>query len=97
MSSSRAANKKDTNGSAPVTQEEAAGAVQLLQTQQALASMLLQGSSFAFALCTSTSTGAALSNKERRCVANSVAGFIQARAFIGQALTTQHKAEGRDF
>ena len=95
--SSRASKKADSSASTPVSQEEAAGAVQLLQTQQALASMLLQASAFAFAQCTSTSTGASLSSKERRCVAQSVAGFINARAAIGQALTSHQTAEGRDF
>jgi uncharacterized protein YerC len=94
---SRAAASKSTPGSAPVTPEEVASAAQQVQVQQSLAVMLLQAATFAHAQCTSTSSSKELSNKEKRCINQTVAGYVQARAFIGQALTSQQKAEGRDF
>ena len=97
MASRGASNKKDSNASAPITQEELAGAAMQVQVQQTLAVMQLQAATFAHALCTSTSSSGELSNKEKRCINQTVAGYVQARAVISQTLTSQHKAEGRDF
>ena len=91
------ASSSTKSASAPVTPEEVASAAQQVQVQQSLAVMLLQAATFAHAQCTSTSSSKELSNKEKRCINQTVAGYVQARAFIGQALTSQQKAEGRDF
>ena len=73
-----ASNKKDANASAPITQEELAGAAMQVQVQQTLAVMQLQAATFAHALCTSTSSSGELSNKEKRCINQTVAGYVNA-------------------
>lgn len=71
--------------------------MQQLQFQASIAQLLLSGATLAFEACTDkSSTGAALSAKERRCVQGGVVNFIEARSHIKQALEQQARAAGHD-
>lgn len=60
-------------------------------------SLLLQGYSLSYSQCTSTSTYPQLSAKEKRCIQQGIANYVEARAHIGQHMAAQQQAAGKDF
>lgn len=59
--------------------------------------MLLEAYTWSFKQCTSSGSGPQLSAKERRCIQQGVATFIDARSHIAQSMAAQSQAAGRDF
>jgi prephenate dehydratase len=69
---------------------------QVLQAQMQVQQILLEGTALAFAQCTSTSTAAQLSRREKGCVQMSMANYVAARAHIGQVLSQRAQDAGKD-
>lgn len=67
----------------------------MLQMQAQMQALLIDGYTWSYKACTSTSTGSALSAKEKRCIQQGVANFIDARSHIAQRL--MHAAGDKDF
>jgi hypothetical protein len=59
----------------------------MLQAQGALQTLLLDGYTWAFKQCTTTGSGPQLSAKEKRCIAQGVSTYIEARSHIGQSVS----------
>jgi hypothetical protein len=59
--------------------------------------LLLAAYAHTYSACTSTSTMAQLSAKERRCIQQGVANHVEARAHIAQHMAAQQQAAGKDF
>jgi hypothetical protein len=59
--------------------------------------LLLSGYSLAFQQCTSTSTYESLSAKERRCIQQGVANYIEARSHVATHMAARSQAQGKDF
>jgi hypothetical protein len=59
--------------------------------------LLLDGFEWSFKHCTTSSSGPQLSAKEKRCVQQGVASYIDARSHIGQSMSQQSQNAGRDF
>jgi hypothetical protein len=59
--------------------------------------LLLDGFVWSFKQCTTASSGPQLSAKERRCVQQGVATYIDSRSHIGQSMASASQSAGRDF
>jgi hypothetical protein len=85
------------NANAPPTPEEASMLMQVLQAQSNMQALLLEGFSFSYEACTSASTLPQLSARERRCIQQGVALYIDARSHIAQHVAQTQKDSGKDF
>jgi len=86
-----------SNANAPPTPEEASMLMQVLQAQSNMQALLLEGFSFSYEACTSASTLPQLSARERRCIQQGVALYIDARSHIAQHVAQTQKDSGKDF
>ena len=75
--------------SGDASSEEAAAVLQLLQAQGAMQTLLLDGYTWAFKQCTTTGSGPQLSAKEKRCIAQGVSTYVEARSHVGQSVQGQ--------
>lgn len=59
----------------------------MLQAQGAMQGLLMQGYAWSFEKCTSESSGPQLSAKEKRCIQQGIATFIDSRSHIAQHMS----------
>jgi len=95
--SSKSKTTNGANANAPPTPEEASMLMQVLQAQSNMQALLLDGFSYSFEACTSANTLPQLSAKERRCIQQSVALYIDAKSHIAQHVAQTQKNSGKDF
>ena len=63
-----------------------------LSAQAKMQEMLITGYEWSFKQCTTANSGPQLSMKEKRCISQGVATYIDARSHIGQNLLQQAHA-----
>lgn len=57
-------------------------------------SLLLEGYNWSFKQCTGSGSGPSLSAKEKRCIQQGVATYIDARSHIGQHMASASQQQG---
>ena len=62
---------------------------QVLRAQGRLQTLRLDGYTWSFKQCTTTGCGPQLSAKEKRCIAQGISTYIEARSHIGQSAAHQ--------
>lgn len=60
--------------------------------QAEMQSMLLNAFEWSFKACTTASSGPQLSSKEKRCVQQGVASYVDARSHLAQSMLAQAQA-----
>lgn len=58
--------------------------------------LLMAGYSWAFDSCTAAGSGPQLSQKEKRCIAQGIATFVDARSHIAQSMAQHAAAAAKD-
>ena len=71
--------------------------LQVLQAQSSMQTLLLDGFMLSFAQCTSAGSVPQLSAKEKRCIQQGMANYIDARSHIAQHMAALQQARGGDF
>ena len=96
-SSSSSSKASSNNASSLVSAAEAQRAMDAMQAQSNLQSLLIDGFAHAFAACTSKDTLERLSKSETRCVRLAMDNYVDARSHIAQQLAASYAAAGGDF